>query len=57
MDEANLKYHRHRDLWIKETVTRGRKHGDTVEIEQDGYDFYIKFTCNHKGELAKLNKK
>jgi len=54
MNERNINYHDKRGAWIKDTVERCRKHGDTVEVTQDGLDFTIKVICNHKVEFDML---
>jgi hypothetical protein len=54
MNEHNIRYHSKRAQWLKEIVTICRKHGDTVETESEGMNFYLKVTCNHAIELDML---
>jgi hypothetical protein len=54
MNEKNIKYHAYRAKWLEDVVRICRGHGDTVETESEGMDFFIKVTCNHKIELDML---
>lgn len=51
LKEKAILYHRRRNEWIKTTVKSCEKYGDTVEVEQDSMNFYIKVTCPHQEAL------
>jgi len=56
MTASNYKFHVRRPIWLEEVRYQALRHGDKIEIIENGMDFQMRLTCPHKARLDKKLK-